>query len=418
MAKFFYWLLPFYLLSFVMSTAGQEIFGWAIFLLFLFNIAFDFKKIGFTDSIKNLKIGADIPVLFFWTWALLSTQVVFNDLRELGATFSEVRWVFLLYGYSYLMKKYFSLEYEKHYKFLLVSTALVGLYGIVQMFTRIDLVRSTNLHMSEIGDLYRATGFFTVPLTYAYCIGMLGMFAFTSLLINIKENKSYILPLITTISTIGAVIASSTRGAWIAFFVAVMTMTLIMDRKKAALTFVISLLVAGPMMLEPTIQKRAISIFNLKSYASNTERIDLWRTNFEIFKDNPIFGVGLERSQLHLAEYYQKLNIEHGFHGHAHNDFLYILSGVGFPGTIAWLWLCGYFIFLAFKLYKNSIDYRLQVLTLGALGAQIYIHVGGLTQCNFSDNEINHILVFTWALLVGIKAQFDNLNRPKRLSDK
>lgn len=316
------------------------------------------------------------------------------------------------------MKKYFSPKIEKHFKFILTCTAIVGFYGIIQMFTRIDLIRDSNEHMSAIGDYYRATGFFTVPLTYAYCIGMVGIFGFTALLMQIKEKRKYILPLLATVMTIGAIIASSTRGAWIAFFVAIMAMTYLMDKKKALLTFVISLLVAGPMMFEPTIQKRAMSIFDMKTQASNTERIDLWRTNFEIFKDHPILGVGLERGRRHLGEYYQKLGITNGFDGHAHNDFLNTLSGVGFPGAIAWIVFCLYFLTLSYRLFRKTTDCRLQILTLGALGAQIYFYIGGLTQCNFSDNEVNHILIFIWSLLIGIQYQLPDLTKSTRTSDK
>lgn len=401
-----YLLLPFYLLSFISSTAGEEIFGWSIFLVFLFDFAFDIKRTGFRSTFKNLKIGPDVPVLFFGAWALLCSILIFKNPKNFYEVLGNIRWIFLLYGFSYLLKKYFTMQIEKYFNFIMIATILIGIYGTVQMFTRIDLWRDSNSHMSAIGSFYRATGFYTVPLTYAYCIGMVGIFGFTALILQIKDKKAIILPLLATISTVAGIIASSTRGAWIAFFIATITITFLLDRKKAGLVFVFSLLVAGPMMFEPTIQQRALSIFDLKNQASNTERISLWKANFEMFKDHPILGVGLEKSRSQLGEYYKRLNITDGFDGHAHNDLLNTLSGVGLPGTIAWIWFCGYFVFIAYKLFKNSTLYKLQVLTLGALGAQIYFFIGGITQCNFSDNEVNHILVFTWALLIGIQSKF------------
>lgn len=393
-------------MSFVASTAGEEIFGWAIFLLFLFVIAYDLFKSGFKNTIQNLKLGgADFPVLFFGAWALLATWIIFKSTAEVKMTLSNVRWIFLLYGFSYLLKKYFTLNISKYFKFVFISAALVGIYGIVQMFTRIDLWRVDNSHMSQIGSYYRATGFYTVPLTYAYCIGMVGIFAFAALLLQTKEKKNFLLPVITTVATIGAIIASSTRGAWIAYFVAVMIITYLMDRKKAAIVFLVSILVAGPMMFEPTIQKRAMSIFDMKTQASNTERINLWIANFEMFKDHPLLGVGLEKSRSRLGEYYQKLEIKNGYDGHAHNDFMNTLSGVGLPGIIAWVWFCAYFVFLSYKVFRNSKHCKIALIGLGALGSQIYFFVGGLTQCNFSDNEVNHILIFVWAMLVAIQHQ-------------
>ncbi len=402
------------MVSFIASTAGEEIFAYAIWLLFFFHFIFDVKKIGFKNAFKDLKIGPDVPVLFFGFWSLIATYILFQSWSQVYDTLGNVRWIFLLYAFSYLLKKYFTLNIEKHFKTMMIATILVGVYGMIQMFTRIDIVRPNNQHLSVIGDFYRATGFYSVPLTYAYCMGMVGIYAFAALLLQVKEKRNYLLPIFTTVATIGAIIASSTRGAWIAFFVATMAITFILDRKKAGLVFVFSLLVAGPMMFEPTIQKRAMSIFDMKTQASNTERINLWKSNFEMFKDNPILGVGLEKGRTRLGEYYQKLNITDGFDGHAHNDLLNIMSGVGLPGTIAFLWFCIYFVILAYKSFRESKLCKLRLLTLGALGAQIYFYVGGLTQCNFSDNEVNHILIFTWSLLIGIS---ESLRKNKTLSD-
>lgn len=417
LAKIFYWLLPFYLLSFVASTAGEEIFGWAIFLIFLIDVTFDLKKNGFKNTLKNLKIGADLPVLFFGFWALLATFIIFKNLDEVETTFRSIRWILLLYGFSYLLKKYFTLQIEKYLKFMFIATIIVGLYGVFQMFTRIDLIRSNNEHISIIGNFYRATGFFKVPLTYAYCLGMAGMFGLTAFIIRLKEKKNYVLPLVTAVATVAGIIASSTRGAWIAFFVAVIIITFLVDKKKAAVTFLISILVCGGMLLEPSIRDRITSIFNVTTETSNTQRISLWRTHLEMFKDHPILGVGYERAKPLLAEYYQKLNITDGFYGHAHNDFLNTLSGVGIFGAIAFVWFSLYFLILGFKTFKRSSTDQTKILSLGALGAQIYCFIGGITQCNFYDNEVNHILIFTWAILVAIRP-YQNIFSESSLTKK
>lgn len=413
MAKIFYWVIPFYLTSFVTSMAADAFFGALLFLLFTIDFTSDIKKIGFKNAAKNLPIGADKPVLFFGFWALLATYIVFGSFFEVQNTFGNVTWIFLLYGISYLFKKYMTLNIKKHFNFIMIIAAIVGFYGIVQMFTRIDLWRPTNEHISPIGDYYRATGFFHIALTYAYCVGMVGFFAFAKVLLQMKQKNNYILPFITSITTVGAIVASSTRGAWIALFVAGLLITFLVNKRKAIVHSLLSVFLIGSLMLVPTIKDRAISIFNMSSMASNTERIGLWKANFEMFKDHPILGVGLERSRKRLPEYYEKLNIKNGFDAHAHNDFLAILSGVGLPGALAFVWFCFYFVRLSYRLFKKSENEDLKVLALGALGAQIYFFVGGITQCNFSDSEVTHVLIFIWALLIGINFNLSKFQKLK-----
>lgn len=309
------------------------------------------------------------------------------------------------------MKKYFSLNYEKYFNFLGICLIIVCAYGIIQMFTGLELVRPTNDHLARLGDYYRATGFFSISLTYAYCIGMVGFFAFSTLLVRFKNEQNFVFPAIIFFMTIAAIIASGTRGSWIALFVATIITSFVYDKKKSILVFVSSMLVAAVLSFIPTFKDRLQSITSTRNHESNSARIDLWRANLEMAKDHPLLGMGLERSRDHLPAYYEKLNVKHGLIGHAHNDILGILSGVGVVGLIMWFWFCFYFVYLAYSLFKKTNDLALQALTLGALGSQIYFFIGGLTQCNFSDNEVSHVLIFIWALLIGIQYRISNLSK-------
>ena len=41
-------------------------------------------------------------------------------------------------------------------------------------------------------------------------------------------------------------------------------------------------------------------------------------------------------------------------------------------------------------------------LALGCFAAQVYLHVGGLTEVNFTDGEVNHAIVMVWSLTLGL----------------
>src|SRR5690606_16401129 len=90
----------------------------------------------------------------------------------------------------------------------------------------------------------------------------------------------------------------------------------------------------------PTLQKRITSITDTEN-ASNAIRLMLWRTNWEIFRDNPLLGVGLHENSKFLQEYYLELGFTKYAHyvGHAHNNFLQVLAGTG---------VIGFFCFVSF----------------------------------------------------------------------
>jgi len=41
-------------------------------------------------------------------------------------------------------------------------------------------------------------------------------------------------------------------------------------------------------------------------------------------------------------------------------------------------------------------------LVYQSLQAQIFFHIGGLTESNLLDSETNHSILFVWAMVVGI----------------
>ena len=47
-----------------------------------------------------------------------------------------------------------------------------------------------------------------------------------------------------------------------------------------------------------------------------------------------------------------------------------------------------------------------RVIVLGALGAQISLHTGGVTQWNFGDAEVNHLFVFVLAMVAFLAEKY------------
>jgi O-antigen ligase len=104
--------------------------------------------------------------------------------------------------------------------------------------------------------------------------------------------------------------------------------------------------------------------------------------------------VGFDQGQLFLERAYIQLEIAQDFVSHAHNDYIQMLAETGIVGFSAYMLLLGWTLTQTFKLRKSHFNWAVSLFC-----AQIYVLLGSLTQANFSDSEVNHFLVFSWAIV-------------------
>jgi O-antigen ligase len=136
-------------------------------------------------------------------------------------------------------------------------------------------------------------------------------------------------------------------------------------------------------------------LFQLVNYSidhSNNTRVHLWQGHWAIFQDNPVFGVGLLEGDKFLPEYFARLDIQEEFYSHAHSNYLQWLSGTGLIGLILYLYIAWFFAKGAWDLRRRD------SWGWGLLLAQLYFHLGGISEASFFDGEVNHFIVFVWAM--------------------
>jgi O-antigen ligase len=117
--------------------------------------------------------------------------------------------------------------------------------------------------------------------------------------------------------------------------------------------------------------------------------------------DHPFSGVGLFQGDKLLPEYYEKLGIHHTFYSHAHNVPLQWAAGAGSFAILLYLFIVGTFLRWTWDLRKST------VWGWSLLMSQIYFHIGSLTEANFFDGEVNHVLVVVWALVAFLHSKGD-----------
>ena len=197
----------------------------------------------------------------------------------------------------------------------------------------------------------RAFGFSHTPTFY-------GSFMLMQLPFLIFASQIKILPqiwrkiaLATVVLSLICLVLSMTRGAWLAF-VCVAVIFFILEPKYRLLTAKIfaglAILFVIVAICSPTIHNRLETMVSTK-FQSNTERILMWKSAFEIFKDYPLSGIGQKmfvkayNEQYISPEAVERPEVTDGGHTQPHNNLLNAASEGGIVGLSAFIGLYAYF---------------------------------------------------------------------------
>jgi hypothetical protein len=143
-------------------------------------------------------------------------------------------------------------------------------------------------------------------------------------------------------------------------------------------------------------RSRLLSIFD--TYVqTNITRFALWRAGWEMFKDNPLFGLG----DVDLAKYYlrYKRPIDKEIHGHLHNNYIHFLATLGLFGFLVLVYLFVRMFVIMSKHFKETKGKPfINSYALGAIAGLACTLFAGLTELNFWDQEIATLIYFTVGL--------------------
>jgi O-antigen ligase len=212
-----------------------------------------------------------------------------------------------------------------------------------------------------------------------------------------------------------ALVASNTRGTWIAAIVAG-TYLLWQWRRWAALVMpvlIVLVLLAGPAW----IRERADSLRHPHGATdSNEHRKIVWGTGWEMIKAHPLLGIGpdMTRRESVRNPYLPKwvsLPLPDGFYEHAHNIYIQYAAERGVPATLfimAAMGLALYDFRRALKRLppgRSTERYLLQAAIAFVIGAA----VNGVFEYNLNDSEV--LTMFLTMMCLGYTAA--SLQRPQ-----
>lgn len=185
----------------------------------------------------------------------------------------------------------------------------------------------------------RAMGIHSNPNAYSTVL-LVGLFLGVAALVQYNDRRRWLtVPFVAIV--VGALLASGSRGAWVGALTGVLALGALVlhnlwrsDRRRAMMVgtagVVVGVLIVAALysMANPRMQARMASIFDL---GANQDRVVLYQTMWDMIRDNPVLGVGVNNIKHRFADYQgDRSGVVHVI---AHNYFLQSLGETGVVGT-------------------------------------------------------------------------------------
>ena len=274
---------------------------------------------------------------------------------------------------------------------LIGTGVLSGLYGVLQSFggDPFDWINPYSPVFGFFGNPNFQASFMGIAAVAAIAMSLessaklqnrIGLLVFVALaLFNIYESKSQqgYLVLLAGVAVVGYLYVQGNEKL-----------------KKLTPLYLVAAVVGFIGVVLDILQKSPWSSILYKE--SVTFRGDFWRAGWKMTADNPIFGVGLNGYRDHYRASRDLVTAlrpgSDAMTDSAHNVFLDISSGGGFPLLIIYVFLIGLTIFSAIKVIRRSSGF--DVAFAAVLGAW----VAYLAQSLISINQLG-LAVWGWVLM-------------------
>jgi O-antigen ligase len=384
-------------------------------ILFGFVIISSLISLNFFEKIKNYKLIFFISA-FFMFWILISSglsnialsEAVYGVTGRQTGTLAYFSLVVLMLVNVINSRNMLSTSLLLS---LIASGYINGIYGLVQSLNAdpfdwinpyspvFGLFGNPNFHASFMG--ITATAAFSLLLQQQNQIRFRLIYGFSIplALLNIYYSKSQ-QGFLVTLAGISVVLFLWLRSG---------------NYKKLTFIYIVVWLIGTITVILDILQKTPWKSILYKESVSY--RGDFWRSGWQMTLDNPIFGVGLDGYRDNFRFYRDQVATDRNPNAmvdSAHNVFIDISSGGGFPLLIIYITILTFALISAVKVIKRSKAF--DPIFAGIFGSWIAY----LAQSLISINQIA-LAVWGWALtgaIIGYEVLTREANQPSAIKRK
>lgn len=347
--------------------------------------------------LKNRKKIKEIPLKGPWILFLSITFISCFFSINMKASITE--WVRILNLTSIFILGFIltneSNDLNKVIRVIIYSTIIPATFAFYQFFTK------TGMSITFEGIHNRIFGTFAHPNLFAFYLVIPIILALLVFLIGDRRKVINILTIILLILMIILLALTYTRGAWLAFIIAVFFITIF----KYRILFVGTLLalILSYITITP-IQNRVKDLVQLNPYGSIQWRLTLWQDGLGYIKEKPLFGFGTGTANQVIFE---KRGEEYGSPD-PHNDYLKIALENGILGLMSYVLIIVSILYTLYKKYFEIEKPKFKILVLVIMGLTFSIYT-----TSFSDNIIRNTAM-QWILWVLIGSTLAVLSKYKK----
>lgn len=379
-----------YLKGSIQSRDGSERLLWMLCLLFIFSISFSIAA-------SHILLSAATLVYFYWKLRqdrhfphipILVPAIAFAYCVFLSAVFSIHPSSSLYNAKNLALFIIIPIFYDTIrdledikiiFGVLILAGVITAAYGLLQFFNSPD----------ELIEK-RITGFMSHWMTFSGLLMILNVLLFSQLLFS-RRHPFWFYPAFGLVSL--ALLLSLTRNAWLGFLAAA---TILIAMRKVrwviAVPVVILIVFVGSLLIFPSaVANRMSSVFN-PNETSNRDRIQMLQSGWEIIKDYPLTGVGIDMIKNVYPQYRSPDSVFRN-NQHLHNNVVQMAAENGILALIAWLWLIGKVLTDLIRWKRNEMSREEQFMIHGTIGIVISLFVAGMFEYNFGDSEIKMLFL-------------------------
>lgn len=399
----FYWLLAVYLISALIIPSVSDIVAGCLLLLGWTYVLCFFER----TNLTKMEWAVILIFVLYSVNSLMSFLFVDSQRLAQYRLEDDVKFAFLLPLFMYLRNTKIS---EKYLIRLFVFVVIfLGITSLVQAYGMYNYREVWFVFDGYTAHMYRPAGSVN-PMRYAAITLILSAFIFAYLML-FKVDKYFLrmLFLVSILFGIGACLLTQTRGVWLAVPIILLFFIFYLFRagnKKAGGAVLLSgILVIAFLSQLDVVEKRvekAVKSIELyedgNSQTSIGARLDMYVVAFQLFKEKPLFGHGLNGFKVKTSEMKESGELEGysrelGVRKTAHNEFFQAAVEKGGVGLILTM---GLFLIPLYVFYLNvsSPDRVIRWFASCGVLMLVVLFVAGQSGTIMNHKTFTHFYIF------------------------
>jgi len=341
--------------------------------------------------------------LCFWIYLLINTFVTFQNIDSLRVTFFYIRFIIFVVAIWYLLDVHKKIILYLFYSFLFCFCILI-FDGFYQFLFKVNILGW------ELNSNNRVSSFFGEELVLGSYLSRLYPIFFATYIFSIKSKKNLFLYIVILVFVLTEtlVFLSGERASFIYINLSAIFIFIMAKNFKAIriISLCLSFLLIVVITQFDNSYKRRMFDNTFNQIGLNNNKINIFSMQhqahylaaFKIFKDNPIFGIGVKNFRFVCGD--KKYNAAEACSSHPHNTYIQLLAETGMIRFIFILtlfislfYLCCKHLYFSYK--KKYLFNDFEVLLLSSILITLWPLVP-------TGNFFNNYLCIIYALPCGI----------------